>query len=447
VRWLAGISAAALAWRVAYVLVWGKDPLVFADGLYYHLQASVLGNGFGFVNPISVAYLQGEHASATHPPLFSLVLFLVTRSGRALGFGAFDSTLVHQLTCAVISTSAVVVIGLVGYRLAGARACVIAALLAAVYPPLWVSDALVMSETLFVLTIALVLLAVYAFYQRPTYGNAAWCGLALAAAMLTRSEAALLVPIVGIPLVAGRTERSRWWRTRALGLMAIVAVAVCMPWAVRNVLTFKKPVLLSENIDSAVAGANCTSTYYGDRIGTWDIHCHTLPQPRGDESEVGAELRHRGIEYAREHERRIPLVVSARVGRTFLLFKPLADRDESGRSPWTQWATVFLYFPIQVLAVFGLVALRRRRVTIWPLVAMAILVVVTSVLTYGISRFRVPWDVASVVAAAIAIDAFLSRGVMDGRSPAGERVLTAPMASDEARGVDRADSGSVASER
>ncbi len=385
------------------MLAWRREPLVFADGLYYHLQANTLADGRGFIEPIGFAFLQGAHQSARHPPLFALVLFAVTRGGRALGFGSFDAALVHQVTCAAISASAVIVIGLVAHRVAGARAGVIAAALAAAYPPLWTSDALVMSESLFVLTIALVLLAFYAFHENPTWWNAAACGLAIGAAALTRSEAVLLVPILGIPFVVGRPNRSRWKDARAFGVVVLVAATVCMPWVVRNVRTFHRTVLLSDNIDSAVAGANCQSTYYGDRIGSWDVACHQSP-PHGDESDIGAELRHRGLQYARRHPGRVPLVIAARLGRTFLIFKPLADRTESGRSPWTQWATVIAYVPVQLLAVLGLVVLRRRRIVIWPLVAMALLVIVTTALTYGISRFRVPWDVASVVAAAVGLE-------------------------------------------
>lgn len=411
---LAAIAGLALAWRVVYVLVWRHDPLVFGDGLAFHLQAIDLADGLGFTDPIKYHFLAGLHPSAAHPPLFSLVLFAVTRTGRALGLGSFDTTLVHQLTCAAISSIAVVVIGLIGHMLGGARAGLIAAGLAAAYPPLWVSDALVMSESLFVLTIALALLAYYRFHEHPSWRTAAACGVAIGAAALTRPEAAFLVPLLGIPFVVGRSDRSRrsnqsrWRRGGAIALVAIVAATVCAPWVVRNLVTFHRPVLLSENVDSVIAGANCEPTYYGHKIGSWDVTCHTLPVPVGDESDMGAVLRHRGQEYARQHLGRLPLVAAARLGRTFLVFKPLANKTDAGRPAWTQWATVILYFPVQVLAVVGVVVLRRRRIRAWPLVAMAALVAGTSVFTYGISRFRVPWDVASVIAAAVGIECLLA---------------------------------------
>jgi 4-amino-4-deoxy-L-arabinose transferase-like glycosyltransferase len=407
---LAWIVVIALAWRVVYVLVWRHTKIEFGDGLYYHGQANALADGLGFIEPIKYGFLQGLHPSAAHPPLFPLVLSALTRAGRALGFGSFDTTLVHQLMSAVISSITVLVVGLVTHRSAGARAGLIAAAVAAGYAPLWVSDALVMSETLFALTIAVVLLTYYRLQRSCTSWNAAACGLAIGAAALTRAEAAMLIPILGIHLLLARSERSersRRQRAGALGLVVVVAALVCMPWVVRNLRTFHRPVLLSGNIDSVVAGANCGSTYFGERIGAWDIMCHLRPAPQGDESDMGAVLRHRGLQYARQHERRIPLVVAARVGRTFLIFKPLADRTDSGRPAWTQWAIVLAYFPVQVLATWGVIVLRRRRVITWPIIAMALLVAVTSALTYGLSRFRVPWDVASVVAAAVGIEHLL----------------------------------------
>lgn len=48
--------------------------------------------------------------------------------------------------------------------------------------------------------------------------------------------------------------------------------------------------------------------------------------------------------------------------------------------------------------------LYRRRVPISPLLAMPILITVTSAFTFGITRYRVPVDVTLVVLAAVTID-------------------------------------------
>jgi hypothetical protein len=71
------------------------------------------------------------------------------------------------------------------------------------------------------------------------------------------------------------------------------------------------------------------------------------------------------------------------------------------------------------VTVVGTVVLRRRRVPLLPLLAMFALVGMVALAFYGIPRFRVPAEVATVVLAAAAIDrglTLLSRAVAPGRS-------------------------------
>jgi hypothetical protein len=61
-----------------------------------------------------------------------------------------ESILAHQLTRVVMSAAAVPLIGLAANEVAGARAGLAAAAIAAVYPNFWSSDAYIMSESLYV---------------------------------------------------------------------------------------------------------------------------------------------------------------------------------------------------------------------------------------------------------------------------------------------------------
>ncbi len=56
---------------------------------------------------------------------------------------------------------------------------------------------------------------------------------------------------------------------RASAVAALAFVVVLTPWTVRNWMVFDQPVLISTNSGSAVAGANCAETYYGDQLGGW----------------------------------------------------------------------------------------------------------------------------------------------------------------------------------
>ena len=92
-------------------------------------------------------------------------------------------------------------IGLLGRRLAGDRAGIVAAGIAALYPFLWINDAVVLSESLLALTTALMLIAAYAFWRMPSPWRAAALGAAIALVALTRAEGALLFALLGVPVV------------------------------------------------------------------------------------------------------------------------------------------------------------------------------------------------------------------------------------------------------
>ncbi len=396
---LAAIAGTGFVWRVVFVLVWGRSTLVFGDGLFYHEQALTIANGYGYIEPIRFGYLRGAVASAVHPPLFSTVLGGATRLAQAIGITAADGVRFHQLCCAVISTCAVVAVACAARRIAGDRAGLFAALIGCALPAFWANDAVVMSESLVALVVALVILQVLRYRDHRSFANIVLLGVACGAAALTRSELLLFAPVLGVPLMLRDPlpDRSSWQRaTRRVVLLGATVALVLMPWVIRNERAFAKSVALSTNIGSMIAGANCAQTYSGPLLGSWTIGCQGV-EPQGDESVASKAFLERGLDYARAHKSRIPIVALARVGRTFEVFRPLDDRNDDGRSPWVEWVNVGSFFPLQVLAIFGIVKLRRARMAVWPFVEIFGIVLFASMLGYGVTRFRVPWDVAAVI--------------------------------------------------
>jgi len=51
--------------------------------------------------------------------------------------------------------------------------------------------------------------------------------------------------------------------------------------------------------------------------------CIDYPPPPGDQSQVATKYRKRAFHYMRTHLRRLPLVIVARVGRTWGLYRPI----------------------------------------------------------------------------------------------------------------------------
>ena len=397
---LTAIAIAALAGRVVYVLTLAERDPTGGDPFYYHVQANLLADGKGFSEPFTWTVHGRLIPTAVHPPLFSLVLAVSSVFGGTEWFA-------HKLVACVVGTGTVVLVGLVGRRVAGATAGVVAAVLAAGYPNLWVVDGIVMPESLFGFTIALVVLLAYRYSSKPGPLIAAAIGIAIGSAALVRGEAVFLVVLLGVPLTLWVRDTS--WKARLRRLAALVAgmALTIAPWTIRNLTSFERPVLLSVNVDEVTRNANCHDTYYGQFVGFWSYGCYGATPP-GDESERGEEYRRRGRKYISSHLDRVPYVVGVRLGRIFDVYQPsenLLFGQIEGRDRRVSRAGQIMFWAMLLPASIGVIALRRRRVPLVPLVSMIALATATAVFAYGAIRFRMPAEIAIVILAAVGIDA------------------------------------------
>jgi 4-amino-4-deoxy-L-arabinose transferase-like glycosyltransferase len=318
-----------------------------------------------------------------------------------------------------------VIIALVARELAGDRAGLIAALIVAVYPNLWVNDGLIMSESVSAATVALTILLTYRLVRRPTPWRAAWVGVACGLALLTRAEVVLLVPLMIVPAVAFTRCASLKARSGLIAVVLVTTALTALPWVVYNATRFEKPVLLSTGDGEAFLGANCPRTYSGRDLGGWSGPCSIRASTRGDQSVVDAYRRTVAFRYMSDHASRIPVVVAARVGRAWSLFRPVQVAKETsveGRPQLVSLSGLAMFYLLVPLAIVGVVVLRRRRTMLIPLLAPIVLVTLTAAAVRGEIRFRIPAEVAIVVLAAVATDAILRRW-LDARGP---RLATEP---------------------
>lgn len=377
------------------------------DAGYYHLGANLLADGKGYIVPFRYLYQDGvAYQAADHPPLYMTYL---------AGFSVLGarSVLAHQLASIALGIASVIVIGLVGRRLAGERAGLIAAFLASIYIYIWVNDALVMSETLAITLTALLFLFTLRYEERPSWARTVPLGVVLGLVALTRAELILYLPLV-LPFVMWRAS-GRSWRTTLTRTGAVVVIAglIMAPWVVRNALTFERPVLVSTNLGITLVYANCDSTYYGDTRGYWDFRCvNTVDE--GDQSLDEIVLRRQGLDYVKDHLSDVPRVVATRILRQWYLYKPgqtveldqlIEDREENLNK-----VAMAQYYAFGALAIVGAALVVRRRgwLGAWPFLSVFVIVTITAALTYGTTRFRTPAEVAIVVLAAVALDAGVS---------------------------------------
>jgi len=407
--WLAGIWALGLGVRLFYAIHYKWDQTIYGDAAGFFYQARAISEGHWFVDPYRWHWLHaGFHPGAEHPPLYTLFLTIPD----TLGFNTFREAMIASV---ILGSLTVIVIGLIGRHLVGTKVGVVAALLAAVYANLWINDALVVSETVAALVIALFILFAYKFWKQPTWRNGAWFGFFGALAVLTRAEFVFLVPCLGLALAL--TARTLPFRQRLerLGVMALLVALPVMPWVTFNMLRFDHAVTLDTGGEFTLANTNCAGTYYGPNTGWWDASClaNRYKQP-GDESTVALHYEHQGLNYLEGHLSRLPVVFAARVGRMWGLYAPIQQLPkedfEQGRGPRTITKLALAqYYALAILAIAGLVMLRRRKVIIYPLVSLAVIATVAAMLAFGATRYRVPAEIAIVVGPAVPLTALLDR--------------------------------------
>ncbi|MGH9115253.1 MAG: glycosyltransferase family 39 protein [Acidimicrobiales bacterium] len=399
--------ALGLAVRLAAVLAGSHLPAP-GDAFEYLGQANLLADGKGWIEPFVYAATGHQVQTAKLPPLYTLTLSLCSLAG-------FKGFLAHRIWSAVMGTSAVALAAVVGRDIAGRGAGALAAFGIAVYPNVWMADALGMSETLSPVVVLIVLWAAYRMWRRPTAGRAAVLGVAVGFAALARDELVLLAVFVLLPLALGRPGRPLSQRARLLGAGALAVALVIGPWIAFNTVRFSRPVLISDRFGVALASANCDESWHGPQPGYWNMTCAeaAVAGVHGGEPAQDAAALRRALSYVDAHLSGLPGVEYERLGRTFGFYRPLGQvrLDSSVGGEPLSWAFVGLgmYYCLAALAIPGAWVLRRRRVPIFPLVAVGADVVVAVLVTYGQTRFRASLEPVLVLLASVAVAEVVSR--------------------------------------
>jgi 4-amino-4-deoxy-L-arabinose transferase-like glycosyltransferase len=406
----------ALGLRLAYSLLLVKTQPLLGDGLEFHNLAYSIADSHRYAQ---ASFLTPDQVlpTADKPPLYPLVLALFTLVG---GHGWIP----HQVAGALIGTGTVAVTAFLGRRVAGDLAGLIAGGVAAVYPMLIAADGSFRSESLYALLIAATLLAAYGLWDRPTVRRALLCGVLIGLATLTRSEALILLVLLVLPaaLLAVSLRRAAW----LTGAATVAVLVVLTPWLVRCWIQFDRPVFVSTNSGGLLAGANCDKTYHGEWLGQWRFDC-LRPVKTRNEAAASATLASDGIDYARDHAGRLPVVMTVRVLRSWELYRPrqqwTIERFFEGRDLRVEQIGVAMYYVLALLAIAGAVLLRRRGQPLRIVLSPFALVVLVSLGAYGFTRFRIAAEPAIVVLASVTLAAAADRLARERRA---QRLAPAP---------------------
>lgn len=309
-RWLVGIIAVALGLRLGWGLaVLDSLPQDFASGDQYgyvrYGREIAAGEGY-------VSYTAGT-PTAYYPVGYPALLAALFWTAARLPF-TVDLPDSVALLHAVLGTTVVLSVWLLGRRAFGAAAALVAAGVVAVHPDLIAYTATYAVETAFV-GFALAALAVLGAHDwqagAPSRGRLLAFGGVLAITTLIRPFA---LPFVGALVVAVLVAGAGWRRAASSAGWALLVVGlVLVPWTVRNWVRLDAFVPISTNLGDTA----CMARYVGSDGGfTWASH-EWCAEPTLPDVERSSENLRLAARFVKEHPGEEARLVGRRLARMF----------------------------------------------------------------------------------------------------------------------------------
>jgi 4-amino-4-deoxy-L-arabinose transferase-like glycosyltransferase len=409
----------ALAVRVATVLAdTGYQPAHDAWDYDRHARSIAAGDGY----PES-GYVPDGGPTALRAPGYPYFL------GGVYAVSG-DSMTAGRLANAVLGAVAVLLLYLITSRIWGGRVGLLAAGIAAVYPPLVLLSRDLLSESLFVALELGAVLCVLAF--RGTGGRLRWaaaagalCGLVA----LTRNPG----PVLVIPIALGVWILHPRLTARALAAPAVVLLCAALtiaPWTVRNLVEFGRFIPVTSSTGFALAGTyNQTSQHDTSHPAAWRApnlvpeYAVLFQTPGVDEGTLDATLRREATTFAWQHPGYVAEATSENLLRLAYLTdsavigiagQPVEQRGIGSGSTLSERIGFAIAVALAALGVVAIVRSRSGRAAgarglpplprgPWFLWLIPILTVVAAAPVAGLPRYRLPADPFLLILAAIGI--------------------------------------------
>jgi 4-amino-4-deoxy-L-arabinose transferase-like glycosyltransferase len=418
------LLAVALIVRLGYVVATpGYDAIDDAHNYDVHARSIAAGHGFARIGSGPTGQ------TAFRPPGYPYFLAGVYTLAGVERATTEQRYAAGRVANAVVGTAIVALIGVIASQLFGRRLAVAAMALGAVYLPLILVGATLMSEPLFT---ALLLGAVAAtIHHRRSAHRHRWAlaaGVLAGLAILTRANAAiLLAPLV----IAVWDVRPRWsWPALAPpALLVVVALATVSPWTIRNAVVFHSFVPVTTQLGTALAGtyndaarndhANPASWRSLRRVPDYQYvvrRWREIPEPTLDR-----ELRRAALRYIDDHPTYVAKVALWNTARML----DLAGRGWSRHTASTigigpRWADagVVCFWAFAAFAIAGALTSRARRMPLYVAAVPVLLYLSVVFLAVETPRYRTAIDPFVVILAGAALvaawEAVARRSTVDG---------------------------------
>lgn len=402
----------ALVVRIAVIAVdSGYHPQ--QDAWDYDRHARSIAAGDGFPGSYYVVDRGPSALRAPGYPYFLGALYAISN----------DSITVGRLANAALGALAIFLIYLIARRIWGQRIALLAAALAAVFPPLVLLSRELLSEPLFIALELGMVLCILEFRRLRELRWAALAGLLFGLATLTRNPGpALAIPlIVGLWVLRPRLSRQAVAAPSLALLCAVVAIA---PWTVRNFVEFGRLIPVTSGTGFAMAGTYNEASREDDaNPGSWRtprVAPEYMPLflTRGiDEGTLDATLRSRASEFALDHPFYVAEVTARNLLRLFEITGgsvvdpitgPVETRGIGSADPLAERIGLGLAAIFALVGVVAIVRSRRpglRRIPPGPqfLWLVPVLLILVAAPINGLPRQRTPADPFITILAAIGV--------------------------------------------
>jgi len=240
-RWLLAILLVATIVRAAWVLYAAREPQEFHDPLFYKFYAKQIadGNGYRLLDGQPVAYFPIGYPG-TLGLVFALLKHSIIPDNLVMATAWFN---------VVLSVATIGVLYGLGKRLFDSTVGLIAAAIFALFPNIVYHTAVPLTETLFLFLVATSLLVLFSGdwrERRLEPWRLVVFGLVLGYSGLVRP---ISLPFLLIILIVMLAWGFGWRRSiQYAALAGVAAVAVILPWSIRNFIVMDSPVIISTNL-------------------------------------------------------------------------------------------------------------------------------------------------------------------------------------------------------
>ena len=384
---LIAIFLFALLVRVIYNITVADGYIPEFDAHFYNDIALNLNKEHCFC-------LYPYHASTDRAPLWPYIIAAIySITGPANFYPRLFFSFAGATTCAIVY--------LFARDIFNKRIAILAGIIAALYPGLFIYDGWMYAESLFTLCL---MAFCYALYRLQRTAQARWMvvsGVALACASLTRPNGPFFLLLVVAWAVIIVRAKILTWRVAASGVIVITLVTfgLIAPWTLRNYDVSHHQFILVTTVSNEVFTGvyNDTVLVSNQDRGMWVSSEKTQPPAARNFSYTGTWIRN--------HLSSMPYLIGLHFMNmwrpyTSELGLPVIEFPDRPASQVVWTMMLITPIPVFLFAGTGLVLTRKKwQHLLIPYLAI-LLTIMQCLVFYGSSRFRAPIEPMLVLLAA-----------------------------------------------